>query len=109
MNPLYLNIKNRRRELKMTQQELAEKSGYGDRSSIAKLESGCVDLPQSKLELIARALYTTPEALRGTVEVSLDLPQTVEDQDFYRVYAALTPAQRKKLYSMATKLLAQKD
>ncbi len=60
MDKLYKNIKERRKALKMTQQELAEKIGYIDRSSVAKIESGTVDLSQSKIIQIAKALETTP-------------------------------------------------
>lgn len=62
---LYSNIKKRRKELKMTQQKLADLTGYGDRSSIAKIESGLVDISQSKLELFASVLHTTPGELLG--------------------------------------------
>ena len=68
MEKLYRNIRQRRRELKMTQQELAEKIGYVDRSSIAKIESGIVDLSQSKIIQIARALDMNPSDLMGEVE-----------------------------------------
>lgn len=62
---LYENIRRKRKELKMTQQQLADLTGYGDRSSIAKIESGLVDLSQSKLELFAKVLHTTPGDLMG--------------------------------------------
>ena len=44
------NIKNRRREIKMTQQELADAMGYKSRSTIAKIESGENDISQKKLQ-----------------------------------------------------------
>lgn len=62
---LYENIKNRRLELKMTQTELAEKTGYTDKSSIAKIEKGGVDIPISKINEFAKALNTTPGELMG--------------------------------------------
>ena len=65
MLKLYKNIKNRRMELDMSQQELADKIGYTSRTSIAKIEAGEIDLPQSKIVLFANALETTPEALMG--------------------------------------------
>lgn len=49
MLQLYKNIKNRRTELHLTQSELADKMGYADKSMIAKIEKGLVDLPQSKI------------------------------------------------------------
>ena len=58
-----INIKKRRFELKMTQQELAAAMGYKTRSTIAKIEAGENDVSQKKLRQFALALDTTPEAL----------------------------------------------
>lgn len=57
------NIKKRRFELKMSQQELAEAMGYKTRSTIAKIESGENDVTQKKLQRFAAVLDTTVEAL----------------------------------------------
>lgn len=65
MLPLYDNIRRRRIELGLSQQELAERSGYTDRSSIAKIEAGKVDLTQSKILAIAKALNISPGTLMG--------------------------------------------
>lgn len=62
---LYTNIKQRRLELGLTQQELAEAMGYADKSMIAKIEKGSVDLPLSKVKEFARVLHTTPSQLMG--------------------------------------------
>lgn len=65
MLDLYVNIKNRRKELHMTQTELAHKVGYNGKSSIASVESGKVNLPQSKILQFAKALDVTPQELMG--------------------------------------------
>ena len=57
------NIKKRRFELRMTQQDLADALGYKTRSTIAKIESGENDVTQKKLCKFAKALDTTVEAL----------------------------------------------
>lgn len=57
------NIKKRRFELRMSQQELADAMGYKTRSTIAKIESGENDVSQKKLLKFAAVLETTPEAL----------------------------------------------
>lgn len=57
------NIKKRRYELKMSQQELADLMGYKTRSTIAKIESGENDVTQKKLQKFAAVLDTTPAAL----------------------------------------------
>ena len=64
MKALYKNIRDLRKKLKMTQEELAQKTGYSDRSSIAKIEAGKIDLPDSKIQLFADALQTTNLYLR---------------------------------------------
>ena len=70
MLQLYKNIKSRRTELRLTQSELADKMGYADKSMIAKIEKGLVDLPQSKILAFAEALETTPSCLMGWESLS---------------------------------------
>ena len=70
MLDLYKNIKKFRRANKMTQEQLAVKTGYTDRSSIAKIERGDVDLPQSKILLFANALNVSPGDLMGNTGIS---------------------------------------
>lgn len=65
---LYQRIKNRREQLKMSQEELATALGYKSRSTIAKIEAGENDIPQSKIEAFAKALHTTPAHLMGWEE-----------------------------------------
>lgn len=61
-------ILERRTTLNMSQDELAQKVGYKDRSSIAKIESGERDIRQKKLIEFAKALKTTPQWLMGYEE-----------------------------------------
>lgn len=62
---LYRNIKKQRIRLGMTQTELAEKVGYSDKSMIAKIESGKIDIPVSKVITFAEALHLSPFNLMG--------------------------------------------
>lgn len=57
------NIRRRRLELNMSQQELADAMGYKTRSSIAKIEAGVSDISQSKLHSMAYILNTTVDYL----------------------------------------------
>ena len=68
MDNLYINIKNRRESLGMTQRELAAKCGYSDHTTIAKMEKGRVDVTMKRLKKIAEALDTTPLELTGWME-----------------------------------------
>lgn len=65
---IYRRIKNRRLELGMTQGDLAKKLGYTSRTSIAKIEAGENDIPQSKIVAFAKALDTNPSYLMGIIE-----------------------------------------
>ena len=65
MLDLYRNIRRRRIELGMSQQQLADKLGYKSRSAINKIEMGINDLTQSKIVAFAEALQTTPGELMG--------------------------------------------
>lgn len=57
------NIRNRRVELGLSQQELANAAGYSSRSTIAKIESGDNDIPRSKLSKVAQALNVSVSSL----------------------------------------------
>ena len=58
-------IRQCRERIGMTQDELAQATGYKSRSSINKIEKGGNDLPQSKIVIFAKALSTTPSYLMG--------------------------------------------
>lgn len=70
------NIKALREQKGLSQEALAEKVGYKDRSSIAKIEAGLVDLPQSKIAAFAKALNVTPASLMG-IEDDRSLPSNI--------------------------------
>lgn len=61
-------IRHRRKELNMSQDELAKKLGYQSRSSINKIEKDLRNLTQSKIKAIADALNTTPCYIMGWEE-----------------------------------------
>ena len=68
MSELSTRLHLRRKELGLSQEELAQRMGYRSKSSITKLEKGINDLPQSKVEELAAALETTPAYLLGLDE-----------------------------------------
>ena len=67
-------VRQKRLELGMSQLELAQKIGYKDKSSVAKIESGDRDLPRSKIVEIASALSVTPQYLLDWEDRSDFLP-----------------------------------
>ena len=60
-------IKARRISLGWSQRELATKMGYKNHSVVARIESGKVDLPQSRLDQFAKVLGVTHGYLIGLV------------------------------------------
>lgn len=65
MSTLGDNIFRRRKELGMTQEELAKRMGYKSKSSINKIEMGLNDIPRNKVEKFAEVLGTTPARIMG--------------------------------------------
>ncbi len=64
-NVLGKKIKDARKALNLSQEEVATKLGYTDRSTIAKIEAGHSDLTQHKIEKFAEALNVSPAYLMG--------------------------------------------
>lgn len=90
MLDLYKNIRKFRLEKKMSQQKLAELTGYTDRSSIARIEKGEIDLPQSKIFLFAKALGVDAGTLYGEVGAfGEELVLTIEDKDMILLFKQL--------------------
>ena len=62
-------IKKRRLELGLSQDELAKRVGYKDRSSISYIEDGKKELKQSMIVKMAEELKTTPSYLMDGYDV----------------------------------------
>jgi len=58
-------IRERREHLGLSQEQLARKMSYKDKSAISKIESGQRDLTQEKIRNFAEALATTTSYLMG--------------------------------------------
>lgn len=68
MSTIGKNISRIRRDLGLTQEELATMMGYKSKSTINKIELGVNDIPQSKIVQFAEVLGTTPADLMGWKE-----------------------------------------
>jgi repressor LexA len=84
--PLCQTIRQLREQLGLSQDELAKRLGYKSRSTIAKIESGSNDIPQSKIAAFAAALETTPARLLG-----LDTPAEPTPQRGSSAYTKRVP------------------
>lgn len=108
MNKLYENIRNRRKELKMTQSELAKALGYADRSTVSRIEAGEIDLGQSKIIQIAKALDTTPGDLMGDTGYRATLVRT-KYPDLHLAIETLSPEQAEFVADTIRRLRAYGD
>lgn len=96
---LYENIRNLRIENGWSQQELADRTGYTDRSSIAKIEKGQVDLSQSKIALFAKVFGVDPVDLMG-FENSDDIKAEIN-----RLFEKLTPAKQEAVLAFLRQIV----
>lgn len=100
-------IKNRRKYLKISADELAKRLGK-DRSTIYRYEKGDIEnLPLDILEPIAKALETTPQYLMGweKVQEKNDIISDVvirmqTDEEFAAAVESLYNLDKKKLSSI---------
>lgn len=107
MLKLYENIKRLRIQAGMTQDQLAARAGYTDRSSIAKIEKGLVNLPQTKIKQFADIFGVTPgdlmgweqeEELKKKNSVAVDIVIRLgDDPDFYETVKLLYRLEPKQL------------
>ena len=111
MESIGRNIAVRRKELGMTQEELAKKMGYKSKSTINKIELGKNDIPQSKIVKFAEVLNTTPTQLMGweKVQKNNDIITDVvirmrKDSDFLSAVETLHGLDDEKLKSVVQML-----
>ena len=71
MSDIGIRIKNRREELGLTQQELANRMGYKSKSTINKIEMGKNDVSQSGVKKFANVLDTSVAYLMNWEKPSL--------------------------------------
>jgi len=76
-------IKFLREKLDMTQEQLAEKTGYKTRSAINKIEAGLRDINQSQIVSFAKALNVTPSYLMGWEEREEEIETIAAHHDSY--------------------------
>lgn len=107
MLALYKNIKKRRLELGLTQTDVAVRMGYADKSMIAKIEKGQVDIPQSKILAFAEILRTSPSDLMGLDGVEAETGHAMSgfESSLLETFQHLNDAGQKKVLEYISDLL----
>jgi DNA-binding helix-turn-helix protein len=109
-------IKERRIQIDMTQDELAERLHYSSKSSISRIELNKQNLTQDKIVEIADVLRTTPSYLMGWTDspernssaknpINAQLDQTSNDElsdEFRAALNAITRLSPKELQMLIT-------
>lgn len=75
-------IKDRRQELGWSQRELSERMGYNNHSTITRIESGKVDIPQSKVVKFSEVLGVSIAYLMGWEEEIKKDPKGTAERHF---------------------------
>lgn len=106
-------IKQRRIELDMSQDELAAKMGYKNRSTIAKIEKGINDVVQSNIVKFSEVLDVNISYLMGWEEVQKSNDTIVDiiarlrtDEEFLSTVQTLYNLDKEKLRSVQQMLSA---
>ena len=98
---IYERIKYLRKQQNMSQQELALRVGYKDKSAVSKVERGDRDINQTMVKKYAEALNTTPADLMGWEEKENPPaePQLTEGEEKLLKLIRLMPEEMKKQYT----------
>lgn len=73
-----IKIKELRENKQLSQTQLARMIGYSDKTSIAKIEAGKVDLPQSKIIAFSKALDVTPSYLLDDLLIEVNPSDNIQ-------------------------------
>ena len=93
-------IKQRRVELGWSQRDLAAKMGYNNNSTIARIEGGQVDIPQSRIMQFSKVLGVSVAFLMGWEEAQ-------KNDDI--ISGAVTRMRTDKNYLSAVKAISELD
>lgn len=94
-------IKYLRKESGLSQEELAKKAGYADKTAISKLEHSGNDISMKQLKRVAIALSTSVENLMGwsvndTISKSIDY--VIKDSESHEIHIEPTEKTNNDLY-----------
>lgn len=112
-------IKQRRTELGWSQRDLAAKMGYNNNSTVARIENGKVDIPQSRIVKFSEVLGVSIAYLMGwEEEIEKDPVATAErhfeilmDEDIvgiFEEFKTLDPTQKKLVKDLVHSLAETK-
>ena len=90
-------IKQRRMELGWSQRELARKMGYGDNSTLARIEQGKVDVYQNKIQQFSQVLGVSIAYLMDWEEETPEKIQLNEGEEMLLDLFRRVPAENQQM------------
>lgn len=100
-------VKARREELGLTQAQLAQLTGYTEKTSISKIESGASTIPVTKINRFARVLEVTEGYLMGlegfSIPASIGL-KIMNNKDLQALFDAASDSRPEDI-KLATEIL----
>lgn len=84
-------VRQLRQKAGMTQDALAKEIGYSTKTSISKIENNILDINQSTIVALARALKTTPSVIMGWTDIdeknnpTSELAGTLPSENIYKI------------------------
>jgi len=93
---LYENIRDLRIKNGWSQDELAKRAGYSDRSMITRIEKGTVDLNHSKILMFADIFHVDPVQLMGLSD-NKDMLLSPDEEHILTTYRTLDPPDQKEV------------
>ena len=96
-------IKDLRNKNDWSQDELAKKAGYTNRSSIARIESGEIDLPYSKILVFAELFGVNPVELFGFEE------EEEQQAEVNRLFHKLSDDQQEAFLALLRSTVKEED
>ena len=112
-------IKERRQKLQWSQRELSERMGYNNHSTITRIESGKVDVPQSRIVKFSEVLGVSIAYLMGweeeieqdpvgMVERHFEILMDEDISDIFEEFKTLDPTQKKLVKDLVHSLAETK-
>ena len=102
---IYERIRMLRLQRGLSQDDLAKKCGYKNRQMISRIEQGLVDLPLSKVEIIAAALDVAPVYLAGFSKDQQNMDDALELSSLIEMASQLDAADRGRIAERIEMLL----
>lgn len=94
MHELYKNIRVFREERGWSQNDLARRIGYSDKSAIARIEAGQIDLPLSKVQAFADTFGVDVNKLWGESDSTVAVVVTRHEEAVLNAYRAKSPQEQ---------------